>query len=288
MNISIVAVPYQMDVARWNYALGPAAFLDAGLVARLEALGHRVQGPVCITLPRSEYTRDTVTNLGRIAARTSQAVSEALTQPDSFVIVLEGDCTHAVGAVGGLSCAVPAPGVVWLDAHGDLHTYATTGTGYVGGMPYAVMLGWDLADWREAARLTTPIRPEVAALIGASDLDPEEIQALEQHRLPRLDADALQEDVGAKVQALLKPLHSQAVGWYLHIDVDVAGPDTVPGGMTPTPHPPSRAARLEAVRMTTRTLPVRVMSLATYNPSGDVDRLGAHFGLDMVEQALAR
>jgi len=74
--------------------------------------------------------------------------------------------------------AALTPGIVWFDAHGDLQTYETTSTGYVGGMQFAVALGWDLADWRVEAGLLQPVRAEAAALIGASDLDPEEDEAL--------------------------------------------------------------------------------------------------------------
>src|SRR5438552_133627 len=101
MDVTIVCVPFQMDVARWGYALGPQAFLGAGLVQRIEAQGHTVREPIWIDLPNTERTRDIVTNLGRIAQRTSDAVSAGLARDDSFVLVLEGDCTHAVGAIGG-------------------------------------------------------------------------------------------------------------------------------------------------------------------------------------------
>jgi arginase len=188
MNITIVCIPYQIDVARWGYALGPQAFLDHGLLQQLEAKGHTVSNPIWIELPKSERTRDTVTNLGHIAKRTSAAVGNALKDKDCFVLVLEGDCTHAVGAIGGLAQASGSPGVVWFDAHGDLNTMETTTSGFLGGLPFAVALGWDLDDWRLAAGLEQPVRPEAAALIGASDLDPAEVEALERHPIVRIDA----------------------------------------------------------------------------------------------------
>ena len=73
MHITIICVPYQMDVARWAYALGPQAFLDHGLVQQLQARGHSVADPMWIELPKAERTRDSVTNLGRIAKRTAAA-----------------------------------------------------------------------------------------------------------------------------------------------------------------------------------------------------------------------
>jgi arginase len=289
MKIHVVCVPYQLDVARWAYALGPQAFLDHGLVAVCEAAGHRVVATSWIELPRAERTRDTVTNLGNIARRTSQVVADAVRGEDSLAIVLEGDCTHAVGAIGGLASAAlsSGPGVIWVDAHGDLHTYATTGTGYVGGMPFAVALGWDLEDWWRASGLSTPVRPEAAALIGASDLDPEENTALETHPIARLDADRLAQEPAARVANLLAPRANEAAAWYLHLDVDVAGPGEVPGGLTPTTKAPSRDSLRDAIRAAAASVNVRAVSLATYNPSSDPDGRGARFGLDMLSAMLA-
>lgn len=282
MHITVICVPYQIDVARWGYALGPQAFLDHGLLQLLQAKGHTISNPVWIELPKSERTRDSVTNLGHIAKRTSAAVSEALRRNDDLVLVLEGDCTHAVGAIGGLSQAKGSPGVVWFDAHGDLNTLETTTSGYLGGMPYAVALGWDLEDWRLAAGLEQPVRPEAAALIGASDLDPAEVEALQRHPILRIDAvEMMQPGVAERVQAALRPRAVEAKAWYLHVDLDVAGPEEVPGGLTPAPHWPPRQHIIEAARAAAQTVPVKVASIAVYNPAGDINGRGLRFGLDI-------
>ena len=192
MEIGIICVPFQTDMGRWGMARGPQAILDAGLIARLQASGHTVSEPIWIDFPNSERTRDTVTNLGRIAAQTSAAVRSVLARDGAFALVLEGNCTHALGPMGGIAATGAMPGVIWFDAHGDMNTMATTTSGMWGGMPYAVALGWDLDDWREAAGLREPVRPEAAALVGASDLDPAEIAALEHHPILRMDAAEMQ------------------------------------------------------------------------------------------------
>lgn len=285
MRITVVCVPYQMDVARWGYALGPQAFLDAGLAEQLRAQGHEVNGPVWIELPRAERTRDSVTNLGRIAARTAAAVREGL-RDGGFVLVLEGDCTHAVGPIGALAQEDGPAGVVWFDAHGDLNTMATSGSGYIGGMPYAVALGWDLDDWRRAAGLEPPVRPEAAALLGTSDLDESEIEALARHPILHVPAGELsQSDAAQRVAEALRPRAAEAASWYLHVDTDVAGPEEAPGGMTPAPHWPPRQRLIESIAAA-RVVPVRVLGLATYNPAGDLEGRGARFGLDVVAAAL--
>ena len=281
MDISLVCVPYQGDVARWGYALGPQAFLDHGLGTLLEERGHRVSPPFWIELPSKERTRDSVTNLGRIAQRTATAVRAAL-QQGRFVLVLEGDCTHAVGAIGGLAQACRRPGVVWFDAHGDLNTMATTTSGFLGGLPYAVALGWDLDDWRMAAGLEPPLRPEAAALIGTSDLDEAEVHALQAHPILHLAASELLESGGAKrVQQQLAPRAGEADAWYIHLDLDVGGPEESPGGLTPAPFWVPRTQLIEAVGAATRAVRVNVASLAVYNPASDTEGRGYQFGFDM-------
>jgi arginase len=281
VNISLVCVPYQGDVTRWGYALGPQAFLDHGLVKLLEERGHQVRPPCWIELPREERTRDSVTNLGRIAQRTAATVSEALRRGD-FVLALIGDCTHAPGPIGGLAQAVGKPGVAWFDAHGDMNTMATTTSGFLGGLPYAVALGWDLDDWRLAAGLEPPVRSEAAALIGTSDLDSAEVEALRTHPILHLPADELMEaGVSERVQRRLSPRAQEADGWYVHLDLDVGGPEESPGGLTPAPFWPPRAHLIEAVGAATRAVPVNVASLAVYNPANDATGHGYRFGFDM-------
>jgi arginase len=282
MDITLICVPYELDMARWGYARGPQALLNTGLVERLREGGHLVGDPIWIELPRGERTRDAVTNLGRIAARTSETVRDALSQSDGVALVLEGDCSHAAGVIGGLAQAAGSAGVVWFDAHGDLQTMATSESGYIGGMAYAVALGWEFDDWRLAAGIDPAVRAEAAALLGTSDLDDVEIESLQRHPFLHMTAEELETPGSAeRLETRLRSRAGVAPVWYLHVDLDVAGPEEVPGGLTPAPHWPSRQALYDAMLATARALPVRAAALATYNPTGDPTGRGAQFGVDV-------
>jgi arginase family enzyme len=149
-------------------------------------------------------------------------------------------------------------------------------------MPYAVILGWDLEDWREAAGLTSPITARAAALVGGSDLDQAEVDAIERSGIARLDArEMTNSDTAARLAAMLQPMAAEAPAWYAHVDLDVAGPEESPGGHTPAPHWPSRANLLQAAKATAAAVPVRVIGLAAYNPNGDPQRRGAQLAIDM-------
>lgn len=286
MHILPILVPFAGDVARWGAAKGPEAIMQAGFVAALRGAGHQVADAVEIEFPRERRTRDQVTNLGVIAAMVSDAVAGAIAA-GRMPVVLEGNCTQAVGPSGGVARACGDAGIVWYDAHGDMHTLRSTSTGLLGGMPYAVCLGWEFDDWREASGLARAVRPEAAALIGASDLDPEEEAALQAHPFARLDAADMNADAGARTDALLRPRAGQAPGWYMHLDLDVAGPEELPGALTPAPHWPSRAALVASVAAAGKAVPLRCLGIAAYDPSGDPERRGAKLATDLAIAALS-
>jgi arginase len=62
-----------------------------------------------------------------------------------FPIVLSGDHSSAAGTIAGIKKANPESrlGIIWVDAHADLHTPFTSFSGNMHGMPVAAALGVD-------------------------------------------------------------------------------------------------------------------------------------------------
>ncbi len=81
-------------------------------------------------------------------------------------LVLGGCCCAHIGAVRGLARRYGRLGVIWLDAHGDLNTPATSPSGNAWGMPLRVLL--DAGD----------VAPADVVLLGARNLDPPEEEYL--------------------------------------------------------------------------------------------------------------
>ncbi|MCC2546795.1 arginase [Hymenobacter sp. BT175] len=65
-----------------------------------------------------------------------------------FPLVLAGDHSNAAGTIAGIKAAYPHKtlGVVWIDAHADIHSPYTTPSGNLHGMPLAMSLGQDSLD----------------------------------------------------------------------------------------------------------------------------------------------
>jgi arginase len=175
-------------------------------------------------------------------------------------LALLGECTLAPAVVAGMRAAHPDVVLVWVDAHGDLNTPQTSPSGFLGGMPFAILLGWCHDDLRRAAGLDPALPEARAALVGSRDLDPGEQAAIDRSQLVVAD------DVAAALAALPAgaPVH-------LHLDGDVLDPADAPGVDFPAPGGWSGArldAEMAALAATRRVVGV---SVCCGNPRRDPD-----------------
>lgn len=126
-------------------------------------------------------------NLGSLYALLAARVG-TLARNGCRPVSIAGDCVSSLGMLAGLQQAGKPPDrVLWLDAHGDFHTWSSTQTQYIGGMPLAMFVGRvdhdnDPRSQAALACLSTigvqayPQRQIVLA--DARDLDPGEREAL--------------------------------------------------------------------------------------------------------------
>jgi arginase family enzyme len=118
----------------------------------------------------------------------------------------------------------PEVALVWIDAHGDLNTPDTTPSGFLGGMPFAQLLGWCFDDWRRQAGLEPPLAERRAVLVGGRDLDPGE----------RANVDRSQLHESGDAAGALAVLPADAP-LYVHVDTDVLDPSLTPDAGFPAP-----------------------------------------------------
>jgi len=178
----------------------------------------------------------------------------------SSPLALLGECTLAPSVVAGLRSAHPGLALVWIDAHGDLNTPETTPSGFLGGMPFAILLGWCHDELRVAAGLDPPLPEERAALVGARDLDPGERDAIAGSRLV-VAGDAAGALAGLPADA---PLH-------VHLDGDVLDPEDSPGVDFPAPGGWRLPHLVDEMAVLAATGRVVGVSLCCGNPRRDPD-----------------
>jgi arginase len=196
--------------------------------------------------------------------RVAGTVSEIMRRGERPVVV-SGDCTTSLGTVAGMQRAGLDPAVVWFDAHGDVQTLETTASGYLGGLPLRILVGYR-PELIAAALGLRPVAESRVALVDARDLDPPEAEYLAGAGIHRL---AVREVTADTVPA--GPL-------YLHLDADVADAAALPGLKYPAPGGPSLAEVTAALGRVLDTGRVAALGVGcTWWPGhGAGDRLAEH------------
>lgn len=228
-------------------------FLDSPSVApRLLA------GPGDRVIEASPGPGDPVERLAPLHEALAQAVAGVVDGGGRPLAVL-GDCCQAIGMVAGLERAGLRPTLVWLDSHGDFNTWETTPSGFVGGMPLAMLTG--RGDQQMLAALDLAPMPDGRVVLSdGRDLDPGE------RDLVLASGIAFLPDLGKVAGALPQgPL-------YLHIDMDILDATAAPAFHYAVPSGPSAAdlrAVLAALMATGRVVAVSVC--ATWDAARDGD-----------------
>jgi arginase len=105
---------------------------------------------------------------------------ESLRKKKKFPIVLAGDHSTAAGTIMGIKAANPEKrlGVIWIDAHADLHSPYTTPSGNMHGMPLAMVTHLDNLDCKcnEPTEETLSLWEKIKSIGGAQQkVDPQDI-----------------------------------------------------------------------------------------------------------------
>jgi arginase family enzyme len=182
-----------------------AQALGEELAARLGVEAELVGEPGA---PREGRWEDDLRD-GRAAIAAAGVALEAALDAGAFPILLASDCTICMGALPVLARREPATRLVWLDAHGDFNTPATTASGYLGGMCLAAACGrWD-------AGFGPGLDPRRVVFSDGRDLDAAERDEMQAAGLAITSpADVPRAVRGERV--------------FLHLDLDVLDPSELP------------------------------------------------------------
>lgn len=190
-------------------------------------------------------------------------------------ISIAGDCCTAIGVLAGLQRAGIDPTLIWFDAHGDFNTPATTPSGFLGGMPLAMMVGRGDLALPEAVGLA-PLPESQVILTDARDLDPGEADALVQSAVTLLadPADLLAYDLPDG------PL-------YVHFDMDVVALEESPAQNYPAAGGPTAALLRAVFGRLAETGRVAAVSVSTWNPDLDPDRTSETVSMELLRTLVA-
>ena len=235
------------------------AGLASAPTALAEAFLHDLAPDKHVRVPFNP--RDRWLSAARECCRTlSEAIATSL-RAGALCGVLGGECTLVAGSVSGALTVEPDITLLYLDAHGDFNTLATTPSHYVSGMCLAHVCGRSVAPllWPGSRR----IADDHVALVGGRALDPGERQNLERSHLTHIPFDAEHTDIAPVIAfARRKKI-------WLHIDVDVADPRDMPAVVSPAPDGVPLATLRDLVTQLVSVADVRGFEVCGYDATKD-------------------
>jgi arginase len=250
--ISLLGIPLDLGAGDRGSVMGPAALRIAGIPVLLDDLGYQVvdhgdiaaPAPVAVELPGGAAER--CNHLGSIAAWTRaihDRAYEVLRQPGK-PIFLGGDHAMSMGTISAVARHCDEIGkalaVLWIDAHADYNTPATSLSGNMHGMPLAFLTGEPSLRPLLGERPFVPLAADKLVLLGLRSIDKLERKALRDAQIQCVDMGMIDKfGVANMIEQVLYRIGGKNVHLHVSLDVDSLDPSvapgvgtTVPGGLT--------------------------------------------------------
>lgn len=238
--IELIGAPQDLGQVHRGVDMGPSAVRVAGLVPRLEALGFvvidsgNVPGATMATADEgptnARYLDHVVEDSELLASMVEKAV-----RAGHFPLVIGGDHSVAIGAVGGAAAVDPRQGLFWIDAHADSNTPETSPSGNIHGMPVAAILGAGPDSLVNVAGVAPKALEDHTVLLGLRSVDREEAVRVRESQMTYLTMhDVDQEGIPALMEQAITKLTADGVKRvHLSFDADAIDPREAPGTGTP-------------------------------------------------------
>ncbi|MDN4164973.1 arginase [Cytophagales bacterium LB-30] len=232
--------------------------------------------------------------------RVSRTISFAL-EDGTFPLVLAGDHSTAAGTIAGIKKAYPFKrlGVIWIDAHADLHSPYTTPSGNMHGMPLAMVINEDNLKckrneltaetkeiWNKIKNIGVrgqKIRPQDLVFIAVRDTEPEEDFLIKKYGIKHFKVS----DLRAKgIKKVVKETNTHLMECdiiYISFDVDSMDSNISEGTGTPVPNGLTVQEALELNCELIKNKKVCCWEMVEVNPTLDSMNQMAENAFDILE-----
>ncbi|OIQ70103.1 arginase [mine drainage metagenome] len=245
-QIAVLGAPIEIGASQRGTLMGPAALRTAGLLTLLEGLGFAVKDHGELSVAGVADLDDDPPDNARYYreiqrwTRTLSGRAYELARPGVIPIFLGGDHSLSMASVNGVARRCRETGhelfVLWLDAHADYNTPATTITGNMHGMSAAFLCGEPGLDGLLGNEPRASIDSSQLELFGTRSIDKLENDLLRHRRISVADMRQIDEfGVGVLIRRVIDKV--KARGGLLHVsfDVDFLDPGVAPGVGTTVP-----------------------------------------------------
>jgi arginase len=246
MTVALLGIPVEQGAGEAGAIMGPAALRTAGIATLLADLGHLVRDEGDVSAPAAAALEAPIIapcrNVEAVAAWT-RAIHDrayAIAQGGAIPIFLGGDHSLSMGTISAMARHCEAVGrelvVLWLDAHADFNTPATTPSGNLHGMPVAFLCGEPSLRFLLGDRPFVPVPARNIHLFGLRSIDTGERRALQARGIKAIDMRRIDEfGVSVLVRQILRELDPRKSHLHVSLDVDFLDPSLAPGVGTTVP-----------------------------------------------------
>jgi arginase len=303
-QIALLGVPIEIGASQRGTLMGPDALRTAGIGRVLEQLGLGVEDHGNLAVEAASAPEGPPPNnakyyddiKGWIRALSERAF--LLARSGAIPIFMGGDHSLSMGSVNGVARHWQELGrpvfVLWLDAHADYNTPATTVTGNMHGMSAAFLCGEPGLDGLLGDGPRVSIGSDQLDLFGIRSIDPLEKDLVRDRRIAVADMRAIDEfGVGVLIRRVIERVKARNGVLHVSFDVDFLDPEVAPGVGTTVPGGATyREAHLVMELLHDSGL-VRSVDIVELNPFLDergrtarvaVELLGSLFGLQITDR----
>lgn len=292
-DVALIGYASGWGAIRRQTQQGPAALQAYGLAERLQSFGI---GADWFDIIRPQHSADPCipVNDKRVCEQVVQ-VNQALYQcvcacldKSLFPVVLGGDHASAIGMWSAVMESLPPEeslGLIWLDAHMDSHTFDTTPSSSIHGMPLASLLGFGEPTLRQWGKLD----PARVVLMGVRSYESGEARLLEALKVRVIMMDDIKHRGFQTVwkEALqIASANDQPFG--ISLDLDGFDPTIASGVGTPEPDGLMPSEVLPGLKHLRQNTNLQGIEVAEYNPIRDHDNQTADLTFQVIRSILEK
>ena len=307
-NIKIIEVPSEIGAGTRGASLGIDAIKIAGLDFMSNFFVHfpsekvETENKLLFEPIQSPYAKR-IHGVFNMYERISKAVCDSI-KHNFFPVVLSGDHSNAGGTIAGIKMAKPKSklGVIWIDAHADLHTPYTTPSGNMHGMPLATAIAEDNLEskvhdiddvtkkyWNQLksiGKISQKVLPEDIVFISLRDFEKEEKAIIEKHGIKVIPTSEVRRNGAENVSRKVLRYLSDCTDIYVSFDVDSLDSSISKGTGTPVGNGLREREAEDLISKFMQNRKVCCFEITEVNPTLDKENLMAEIAFNILQRSV--
>ncbi|MCH9770261.1 MAG: arginase [Gammaproteobacteria bacterium] len=233
MTVKVFPYAYGNAAGNTGCADGPAHLRDSSI---LKELPIKLDFQKLLSDKDTKRYLDALKTVAKLSNQLAKLSYAATLQQQAF-LTLGGDNTCSIGTWAGAANALTEHGdlgLLWLDAHMDSHTFDTTPSANIHGMPLAALLGFGHELLTSVHMPEIKLKPKNVVLMGIRCYEADEAALLEKLGVRVFYIEEVQErGLHACMQMAIRHITAHTARFGVMLDLDVIAPSEVPAVGTP-------------------------------------------------------